>query len=52
MLTKNNSSEEFRSGLSLRVAQGILSQRYRDKNDEPGSPFLWFLSFGEAKERD
>ena len=35
---------EFRSGPRLRAAQPVRA-------DEPGSPFLWVLSFGEAKER-
>ena len=39
-------SGEFRSPRQLRVAQG--SRRSRPRNQ--GSPFLWLLSFGEAKE--
>jgi len=39
-------SPEFRSARHLRVAQGSRQRRPRSL----GSPFLWLLSFGEAKE--
>jgi hypothetical protein len=39
-------SPEFRSRPALRVAQGSRQRRPRSL----GSPFLWLLSFGEAKE--
>jgi len=40
------SQTEFRSRPALRVAQGSWRSRPRSL----GSPFLWLLSFGEAKE--
>ncbi len=36
----------------LRAARGSEQRRAARRADEPGSPFLWFLSFGEAKERN
>jgi len=36
----------------LRAARGSEQRREPRRGEEPGSPFLWFLSFGEAKERN
>ena len=46
---KTYSLDEFRSGLSLRVAQGILAQFYRDKTMNPDR--LFFGSFLLAKQK-